>query len=80
MTVVIETAQASPGARGDGRGRQQPQGRWAPGHGSSTFAGAFECAGASCYGGRSLAPVAQLDRVSVFETEGWEFKPLRARQ
>ena len=26
------------------------------------------------------APVAQLDRVSVFETEGWEFKPLRARQ
>ena len=25
------------------------------------------------------APVAQLDRVSVFETEGWEFKPLRAR-
>ena len=28
---------------------------------------------------RSFAPVAQLDRVSVFETEGWEFKPLRAR-
>ncbi len=27
----------------------------------------------------ALAPVAQLDRVSVFETEGWEFKPLRAR-
>ncbi len=26
------------------------------------------------------APVAQLDRVSVFETEGWEFEPLRARQ
>jgi hypothetical protein len=21
-----------------------------------------------------------LDRVSVFETEGWEFEPLRARQ
>jgi hypothetical protein len=41
MTVVIETAQASAGARGDGRGRQQPQGRWAPGHGSSTFAGAL---------------------------------------
>jgi hypothetical protein len=28
----------------------------------------------------ALAPVAQLDRVSVFETEGWEFEPLRARQ
>ena len=27
----------------------------------------------------AFAPVAQLDRVSVFETEGWEFKPLRAR-
>lgn len=30
--------------------------------------------------GALFAPVAQLDRVSVFETEGWEFKPLRARQ
>src|ERR1700734_669310 len=27
-----------------------------------------------------LAPVAQLDRVSVFETEGWRFDPFRARQ
>ena len=26
------------------------------------------------------APVAQLDRVSVFETEGWRFEPVRARQ
>src|ERR1700677_3692990 len=26
------------------------------------------------------APVAQLDRVSVFETEGWRFEPFRARQ
>src|SRR5579862_8347039 len=26
------------------------------------------------------APVAQLDRASVFGTEGWEFEPLRARQ
>ena len=25
------------------------------------------------------APVAQLDRVSVFETEGWRFDPVRAR-
>src|ERR1700722_11154325 len=25
------------------------------------------------------APVAQLDRVSVFETEGWRFEPVRAR-
>ena len=28
---------------------------------------------------RSKAPVAQLDRVSVFETEGWRFEPVRAR-
>jgi hypothetical protein len=28
---------------------------------------------------KPYAPVAQLDRVSVFETEGWEFEPLRAR-
>src|SRR5271156_969167 len=33
-----------------------------------------------CYCDAASAPVAQLDRVSVFETEGWEFKPLRARQ
>src|ERR1700677_1983799 len=26
------------------------------------------------------APVAQLDRVAVFETEGWRFEPVRARQ
>ena len=25
-----------------------------------------------------FAPVAQLDRASVFGTEGWEFEPLRA--
>src|SRR5262249_38505436 len=25
-----------------------------------------------------VAPVAQLDRASVFGTEGWEFEPLRA--
>jgi len=30
--------------------------------------------------GRLQAPVAQLDRVSVFETEGWRFEPVRARQ
>ena len=27
-----------------------------------------------------FAPVAQLDRVSVFETAGWEFKSLRRHQ
>ena len=27
-----------------------------------------------------FAPVAQLDRVSVFETAGWEFKSLRGHQ
>ena len=40
----------------------------------------FQRAGASCYGGALQAPVAQLDRVSVFETEGWRFEPVRARQ
>ena len=40
----------------------------------------FRRAGASCYGGPApSAPVAQLDRVSVFETEGWRFEPVRAR-
>jgi hypothetical protein len=29
---------------------------------------------------KPYAPVAQLDRVSVFETEGWRFEPFRARQ
>src|SRR5271155_5026166 len=29
---------------------------------------------------KAFAPVAQLDRVSVFETEGWRFEPFRARQ
>src|SRR5271163_3011584 len=29
--------------------------------------------------GGPQAPVAQLDRVSVFETEGWRFEPVRAR-
>src|SRR5579872_1738547 len=32
------------------------------------------------FGRSCLAPVAQLDRVSVFETEGCPFKPGRARQ
>src|SRR5271155_5864518 len=35
-----------------------------------------------CHASRvpAFAPVAQLDRVSVFETEGWRFEPFRARQ
>ena len=43
-----------------------------PGHSSSSGRRrAFERDGASCYGlRRKTAPVAQLDRVSVFETEG----------
>src|SRR5208282_1403062 len=49
--------------------------------GKSTNACArLQAARAPCYGDLASAPVAQLDRVSVFETEGWEFKPLRARQ
>ena len=30
--------------------------------------------------GSKRGPVAQLDRASVFGTEGWGFEPLRGRQ